>query len=125
MKKSFATVSAWLFILAAAVFSPHEANAAEYGSAPCTVTEVGVFENRIHVRCKDQQSGVFGPIWFFAVSTGNASNAARFLTLFNSALVENRKLTIQYELFDMSGQAFGCMANDCRAALGAVLGPRQ
>jgi hypothetical protein len=123
--KTLATVPAWLFVLAAAVVSPYKANAAEYGSAPCTVSEVAVFENRIHVRCTNPQSGTFGPISFFAVSTGNSTNAARFLTIFNSALVENRKLTIQYELFDISGQDFGCMATNCRAARGAFLGPRQ
>jgi hypothetical protein len=125
MKQLLATIPAWSLVLAAVFVSPRDANAADYGSAPCTVSEVGVFENRIHVKCANPQAGAFGQITFFAVSTANSANAARFLTLFDSALVENRKLTIQYELFDISGEQFGCRSTDCRAARGAILGPRQ
>lgn len=124
MKKLLATIPAWSFVLALAAAWPNGANAATF-SYGCTVSEVGVFANRIHVRCTKPAPGPFGDIWFFAVSTANSTTAARFLTMFNSALVENRRLTLQYDAFDSSGEQFGCRAVDCRGVDGAILGPRQ
>jgi hypothetical protein len=126
MKNIFATLPAWFLVLAAVVVSPHKANAALKDFATCPVSEVAVFENRIHVRCTNPHlSGPSGGIIYFAVSTASSTNVARFLTIFNSALVENRKLTILYDDFEDSGQEFGCLIENCRVAHGAFLGPRQ
>jgi hypothetical protein len=122
MKKIYVTVPAWVFALAASIVSPHKANAeVKYFATCAVVSEVAVLENRIHVRCKDPQ--VTGII-YYAVSTASSNNAARFLTVFTTALVENRKLTILYDDFEIAGQEWGCLIENCRIVHGAFLGPR-
>jgi hypothetical protein len=126
MKKIFAPLPLYLFTLAAALFPSSTANAATNYFATCPVSEVAVLENRIHVRCTNPNlSGPSGGIIYFAVPTSSSTNVARFLTVFTSALVENRKLTILYDDFEISGQEFGCLIENCRVAHGAFLGLRQ
>ena len=75
MKKMSNRICGLLPMLAAAIVTTPQANATEtWGS--CTVAGVAVFENRIHVRCSTPIAG----ITYFAVSTADAQNAARFLT---------------------------------------------
>jgi hypothetical protein len=83
----------------------------------CTPIGVAVFENRVHVRCSAPIAG----FTFFAVSTADAQNAARFLNLFTTARVNNRVLTIFFDTADLSGASFGCLNSDCRVARGAEM----
>jgi hypothetical protein len=116
MKKIFATIPAVFLVLGLVAVSTRPANA-EPMVGSCTVSSVAVFENRIHVRCATPVRG----ITFFAVSTSDAQNAARFLTIFNSARVNGRPVNIQFDPFDRSGVAFGCLKEDCRVARGAEM----
>src|SRR5262245_43975512 len=117
-----------LSLLAAVSISPLHAqdpNPTRH-NATCTPVEVAVFENRIHVKCTNvQKTASSGGIVFFAVSTSASANTARFLSIFDSALSENRKLTLFYDDFEIAGQNFGCLIENCRVVHGAILGPRQ
>jgi hypothetical protein len=116
MKKMLATIPGLFLALGLAAISMRQANAApKFGT--CTVAGVAVFESRIHVRCSAPVSG----FTFFAVSTSDAQNALRFLTIFNSARVNNRQLNILFDPADLSGSAMGCLNSDCRVARGAEL----
>jgi hypothetical protein len=81
----------------------------------CTPLNVAVFSSRVHVKCVE----IVGGIQYFAASTANAANAARLLSLLNTAHVSGRQLDILYEPSDTSGAAIGCAASDCRLILGA------
>lgn len=122
------TAPLFLTFLAAVSVSPLHAqdpNPTRH-NATCTPVEVAVLENRIHVKCTNvQKTGSSGGIVFFAVLTSGSANAARFLSIFDSALRENRKLTLFYDDFEIAGQNFGCLIENCRIAHGAILGPRQ
>src|SRR5262245_19865244 len=101
MKNIFVTVPAWFLVTVASIVSPHQAKAEVKYFAKCPVAEVAVLDNRIHVRCTNPEvTGPSGGIIYYAVSNASSTNAARYLTLFTSALVENRKLTILYDDFE-------------------------
>jgi hypothetical protein len=78
----------------------------------CTPNQVVVFteEPRLHVRCEES----FGGIIYFATSTTDAAQAARILSLIQTALVAGRTLIINYDPNDLSGAAIGCLTHDCR-----------
>ena len=77
----------------------------------CTPARVGVFTTRIHVKCSAAISG----IWYFAYSTADDAEAARVLSVLNSALLTGRTLVILYDPSDTtSGPPIGCAASDCR-----------
>ena len=80
---------------------------------PCNPVDVASFGNRVHVQCNPGN----GPIVFFAVSTANTATAQRFQDLALAALLNGKKLTIQYNQGDTTtGPAFGCASSDCRPA---------
>jgi hypothetical protein len=116
MTKLLSIIPAMLLVLAAAAASIRQGNAAQTVGT-CTVSGVAVFDNRIHVRC----SVPVGGFTFFAVAVSNSANAARLLTLFNSARTYNRQLSIWYDPNDLTGASFGCQNSDCRVARGAEL----
>jgi len=92
---------------------PRVAEAAQV-DASCAPDEVMVFAGgpRLHVRC----AWPTGNIKYFAlaVSSTNAADAARVLSVINTALVAGRTLTIKYDPNDLSGAAIGCLNSDCR-----------
>lgn len=87
------------------------AGAALADTTACTPNQVGVFTNRIHVRCA---ASVAGGIWFFALPTTDAAHTNRMLSLLNSALVGGRSLTIDYNPSSTAGTSIGCQSGDCR-----------
>ncbi len=76
----------------------------------CNPVNVAAFSKRVHVKCAAAVSG----IRWFAVSTADASNAARVMSLLTAAHISGRTLDILYDPSDTSGTAIGCRANDCR-----------
>lgn len=84
----------------------------------CTPNGIGVFENRVHVRCT---AGLGGTIFFFAVcSTGsNSALASRMLSAFTTARALARPLDLYYNAGDTSGSACGCGTADCLRIWGA------
>jgi hypothetical protein len=88
----------------------------------CNPIDVGVFRERVHIRCATQLDG----ITFFAVPTSDADYAKSFLNVASIAASSNRRLVVLYDPADTtSGPRFGCLANDCRPALAVFLdGPQ-
>jgi hypothetical protein len=84
----------------------------------CTPVNVAAFSQRIHVKCS---ASVGTGIWYFAVPTSNAANAARMLSLLSTAHVAGRTLWIQSDLADTSGASIGCQTNDCRLIIAAEM----
>lgn len=80
----------------------------------CKSVDVGVYAERIHVRC---DVAAAGGIVYFAVATANSAHAARILSVLNSAHVAQRQIRVLFDPADTSGTAFGCAANDCRRLL--------
>jgi hypothetical protein len=78
----------------------------------CTPNQVVVFTEapRLHVRCDESYGGVV----YFAAGTNDAAQAARILSIIQTALVAGRTLVINYDASDLSGTAIGCQPNDCR-----------
>jgi hypothetical protein len=70
-----------------------------------------VWNNRVHVRC----ATLVGSFKYFAAPTSDQANAARVLSVINTALVAGRTLIIRYDPADLSGSTFGCLTSDCRA----------
>jgi hypothetical protein len=83
----------------------------------CTPLNVTAYGSRIHVKCVE----IVGGIQYFAASTANAANAARLLSVLNTAHVAGRQLDILYEPSDTSGTAIGCAESDCRLLLAAAI----
>ena len=78
----------------------------------CTPDEVVVFTTapRLHVRC----AAPVGNIRYFALATTDQAQAARVLSVINTALVAGRTLSIRYDPVDLSGASIGCLNSDCR-----------
>ena len=89
-------------------------------TASCTPVAVGVFENRIHVRCSAAVVIGTDTIYYWAYPTSDSAGASRFLSLFETARATNQTLTLFYTADDLSGQSFGCINSDCRRLWGAV-----
>jgi len=80
----------------------------------CTVRDVVVFKNRVHVQCTTTTLDGRDSIRFFAVSTNNATVANRLMTIGTTALVASRWFIATYDSGDTSGDAFDCIHEDCR-----------
>jgi len=77
----------------------------------CTPVNVGVFTNRIHVKCS---ASTVGGIWYFALPTTDAEHCNRMLTVLTTALEGARSLTIDYNPSSTAGTSIGCLSTDCR-----------
>jgi hypothetical protein len=84
----------------------------------CTTVSVAVFNNRIDVECTAAPPDATS-VYYFAVPTTDASNAARYLSLFTTARITGKVIGLFYTPGDTSGAAWGCNASDCRAISGA------
>jgi hypothetical protein len=84
----------------------------------CEPVEVGVYRERVHIRCSNQLDG----FTFFAVPTSDPDYANRVVTVGTAAISFNKRLLVLYDPSDStSGPRFGCLVNDCRPALGVFL----
>jgi hypothetical protein len=85
----------------------------------CKPIGVGVFENRVHIRCERPNPFPLGTPDFFAVPTSNSAKATRFLNMFTAAYTSGRALYITWNPLDLSGESFGCLNSDCKIPLDA------
>jgi len=83
----------------------------------CTVNNVAVFDNRIHIRCNPAD----GSIAYFAYAT-NSPNANRFLALANTAYALGDKLFVYYYTNSTQNPP-GCQTGDCRGFYGLSMVP--
>ncbi len=88
-----------------------EVSAALLNYYVCSPVEVGVFTNRVHVRCAAPAPG---NILYFAVATADSKHAARLLSLLLTSQVAGKNVGINYNPSDLSGSAIGCANSDCR-----------
>jgi hypothetical protein len=113
---------------------PQTANATAGAAAPgyevsapnvifgCTPISVGVFANRVHVRCNPAYTlpgGLTPTISWFAYPTSDSANASRFLSAFTTARALGTNLTLYLTPTDLSGANYGCANADCRVIWGA------
>ena len=85
----------------------------------CTPSQVAAFNNRVHVRCT---AAAPNNISFFAVcSDTDPGFASRALSIFTTAKVTAKNITVFYTASDTSGASCGCLTSDCRLATGAVV----
>lgn len=84
----------------------------------CVPSDIANFDNRVHVRC----AAPVGNIWYFAAPTNNAAHAARVLSTLSAAQIAGRTLDILYDPDDTSGNAYGCLAADCRLIVAVGFG---
>jgi hypothetical protein len=80
----------------------------------CTPNLVFVHRERLSVRCDQSVDGII----FFVSPTENAPQAARALTVIQSALLTGRSLFIQFDPNDLSGDRIGCEVGNCRLIQG-------
>jgi hypothetical protein len=119
---------ALLLLVAAGILFPAQLAKAASQTTLCTPDEVQVYTSnsvdpitrdqrsatspppRLHVHC----TAAVGGIQYFALSTADAPQAARVLSVITSALLAGRTLTIRYDPADLSGSGIGCLNTDCR-----------
>ncbi len=122
MNAAFCRIGAGAFVFMASVLSTlmsPNAYAAPVDTL-CAPDQVVVWTSapRLHVRC----SAAVGGIKYFVVSTADAAQAARVLSVINAALIAGRTLIIRYDPADLSGAAIGCLTQDCRLIQGIGFG---
>ena len=76
----------------------------------CTLTEVGVIDNRIHIRCSTAISGTSISYFSYPVTGVNTN---RILAVGLTANALGKKVALDYETSTASNPA-GCLTSDCR-----------
>ena len=108
------------------------ANAPTQASSPtapasvftCTPNAVGVYANRIHVHCTTGAAPSASIFYFAVCNATDSALASRYLSVFTTAKVTGKNLTIFYASADTtSGPACSCLSSDCRLTLGAEVEP--
>lgn len=86
----------------------------------CTINNIGVFTNRIHVKCSPGD----GAIAYFATSAvpSNQLYANRMLTILNTGFALGKKVIIYYNSSSANNPS-GCAASDCRKMTDIILLP--
>ena len=105
----------------------------------CDITELRLFSNRAHIRCKLDprhdfpdnpkypnwsQSFCTTGIYFFAVPLDGAGGfSGAFIATATAAIELKKPVLIGFKLKDASGAQYGCLETDCRKPLTMVLKP--
>lgn len=102
-----------------------EAEAQEIMSRSCNVDQVGVYANRIHLKCiPDPQRAYTGDIRYYAMAiTGDArvlGVVENVVALAIAAKQTNKPMVIQFDMADYRSVP-GCQGNDCRKLVSAAL----
>jgi hypothetical protein len=87
----------------------------------CTIWEIAIFPNRVHVLCTTPYIDGAESISYFAYPTSDSAGASRYLSLFETAKATGVTVTIYFNTGDHTGTTFGCQAADCRKITGAQL----
>lgn len=104
------------FAAATLALIPHTASA-EPLTAGCTVREVAVFTDRVHVLCSASATATFGGLReaYFSVEA-NSPIANGLVTLASQAVASQRRILITFDSSTGANPA-GCLARDCRRVL--------
>jgi hypothetical protein len=89
-------------------------SAPDAGPFGCTISNIAVFSNRIHVHCTTSVPST--SISYFAANgdSAHALTTNRFLVLLNTAYSLGKPVYIYY-LADSASNPVGCNSGDCRA----------
>jgi hypothetical protein len=80
----------------------------------CTPTGIGVFANRIHVRCSTGGEPGAAIVYFAYCTAQDAALSARFLSTITAAKATGKNLVLFYDQADLSGTSCSCSNPDCR-----------
>lgn len=99
-----------------------EADAASVMSRLCNVDQVGVFENRIHIKCApDPDKAYTKDIPYYAMAiTGDARVIDNIIALAIGAKQVNKPLVIWFDMDDYRSVP-GCQGSNCRKLTAAAL----
>lgn len=93
-------------------------------SGTCTIEDISVYENRIHVRCQSDIGGLVSPgVYYFAYSlttTEKALQANRYLAMLNTAYALGKNPGITWST-DSADNPSGCLINNCRLLTAVVI----
>lgn len=114
---------ATLVLLAAEAGSQRAAMASDMAFS-CQPIEVSVFASRMHIRCRYSFGStnpgfvlLLGDPRFFAVPASDERLTAAAVTLAQAAITTSRRIWIDFDYFDNTGDAYGCLLVDCRPIL--------
>lgn len=95
-----------------------QASAATFTCHPDRVVSANT---RVVARCPSGYPISGGPtIVWFAYPTSDSANASRMLSVFETANAMAATVTFYFDTDDLSGSAYGCATNDCRAIWAAT-----
>jgi hypothetical protein len=114
-------VAAVLLFLATSAPTQATPTAAPTDYFVCTLTHIGAFSNRVHVRCNPAAPNNIS--YFAACNASDSATASRYLSIFTTAKAMGKNLAIYYTPSDTSGTACGCSSTDCRVLWGAEVLP--
>jgi hypothetical protein len=99
-----------------------QAQAAQIMSRTCNVDQIGVFTNRIHIKCVPIQGTAYtNEIEYYAMAiTSDARVIDNVIALAIGAKQTNKPLVIQFDMDDYKSVP-GCQGHDCRKLTGAAL----
>lgn len=95
--------------------------AAPEGEFWCTIKDVAVFRDRIHVWCPDHA----GPIVYFAAPVASAAEsrqANRYLAILNTAYALGKQVYVYYD-DNPTANPPGCLTDGCRLITGLMIVP--
>ncbi len=107
---------------AAPVLAPENPAATDWYEC-VTPDQVAVFGSRVHVHCASTNPTIAGIHWFAVPTSPDSASASRYMSIFQSALVANKRLFLFVDPNDTSGGSFGCGTGDCRRIVGAEITP--
>lgn len=84
----------------------------------CTPTGIGVFSNRIHVRCSTGGAPSAAITYFAYCTASDSALAARYLSTMTAAKATGKNLVVYYDSTNLSGSSCGCSTGDCRVFTG-------
>lgn len=81
----------------------------------CTPNLVVSANVRVVARCSVAYTNGVITIPWFAYPTSDSATASRMLSVFETAKATASTITVYFDTADLSGGAYGCNTNDCRA----------
>ena len=113
-----ASLAAVKIIRARLVRADAPTDAATFTCSPNLVVSANV---RVVAHCASGYViNVSTTIYWFAYPTSDSGNASRMLSLFETAKAIGSTVTFYFDTNDLSGAAYGCQTNDCRAIWAAT-----
>jgi hypothetical protein len=82
------------------------------------ITNVAIFENRIHLRCSNSNDGI--SYYAYPTDPSHVATANQILAIANTAFALNESVWVFYNSSSYLNPP-GCYANDCRGLVGVSM----